>query len=67
MSVFSSQARGPSAAKYADQLAQDCADYWRSGRQMCEELSLTGNRCQNRRHHVPGQEKKKNDVDKRCA
>ena len=26
--------------------------YFRSGRQQCEELSLTGNHCGNRRHRV---------------
>ena len=56
MSVYSMQARGPASEKFAELLAADCTTYWQSGRQMCEELSLTGNHCTNRRHLVPGQE-----------
>ena len=28
--------------------------HWQAGRQMCEELSLTGQHCTSRRHTVPG-------------
>ncbi len=40
--------------RYAEMLAAECADYWRGGRQLCEQRSLTGRRCANRRHRVPG-------------
>ena len=66
MSVYSMQARGPASAKFAEFLATECTSYWQSGRQRCEELSLTGditpclaitdsllclgNNCTNRRH-----------------
>ena len=33
-------------------LAAECTAYWQAGRQRCEELSLTGNNCTNRRHTV---------------
>ena len=56
MSVYSMQARGPASEKFAEMLAAECTTYWQSGRQMCEELSLTGNNCTNRRHVLPGQE-----------
>ncbi len=52
MSLFSMTARGPSSAEYADLLAQECASHWKGGRQMCEEVSLTGNGCANRRHKI---------------
>merc|ERR1719219_2814513 len=50
------QARGPASEKFAEFLAAECSGVWQSGRQMCEELSLTGNNCTNRRHTIPGQE-----------
>ena len=50
------QARGPASEKFAEVLAAECTSYWQSGRQMCEEISLTGNHCTNRRHTLPGQD-----------
>ena len=52
MSLYSVQARGPSSSKYAESLAEECTTYWKAGRQQCEELSLTGKHCGNRRHRV---------------
>ncbi len=54
MSLFSMSARGPATARYAEMLADECVDYWRGGRQLCEERSLTGRRCANRKHRLPG-------------
>jgi len=54
MSLYSMQARGPASEKLAEVLAAECLAYWQAGRQMCEELSLTGNHCTARRHTVPG-------------
>ena len=42
MALYSLQARGPASGQYAEKLATECTSYWKSGRQMCEELSLTG-------------------------
>ena len=56
MSVYSMQARGPASEKFAEMLVAECNSYWQSGRQMCDELSLTGNYCTNRRRVLPGQE-----------
>ncbi len=50
MSVYYGQARGPATAKYAEKLVEEATTFWTSGRQMCEELSLTGNHCSNRKH-----------------
>jgi hypothetical protein len=52
MAQFSVQARGPSSKKYAQLLVEECTNYWMAGRQMCEELSLTGNHCVNRKHQT---------------
>ncbi|KAH8039285.1 hypothetical protein HPB51_005531 [Rhipicephalus microplus] len=45
--MFSTHARGPAFQRYAQQLKEDCDLVWKSGRQMCEVLSLTGNHCIN--------------------
>ena len=50
MSVYSMAARGPASQKYAEILLEECTNFWMAGRQMCEELSLTGNHCINRKH-----------------
>ena len=55
MSHFSVQARGCATTEYAEKLAAECTAYWQAGRQMCEELSLTGNNCTNRKHIIHGQ------------
>ena len=53
VTLYSHQSRGPSSKKYAELLVEECNAYWQAGRQMCEELSLTGNNCNNRKHLVP--------------
>jgi len=61
LSVFSMQARGPASEKFAERLAAECTEVWRAGRQRCEELSLTGNLCINKKHNLPGQEALQDD------
>uniref|UniRef100_A0A224YEU9 Nonsense-mediated mRNA decay factor SMG8 n=1 Tax=Rhipicephalus zambeziensis TaxID=60191 RepID=A0A224YEU9_9ACAR len=51
--MFSTHARGPAFQRYAQQLKEDCDLVWKSGRQMCEVLSLTGNHCINPVHRTP--------------
>ena len=53
VTLFSHQSRGPSSKKYAELLVEECTAYWQAGRQMCEELSLTGHHCTNRKHLIP--------------
>ena len=48
LAFFSVQARGPASSRYAEQLASECNSYWQAGRQMCEQISLTGHPCTNR-------------------
>lgn len=50
MSLYSMNARGFASQKYASLLLEECTNYWMAGRQMCEELSLTGSHCVNRKH-----------------
>jgi hypothetical protein len=38
-------ARGPAYDKYQKQLEESCDQWWKSGRQLCENISLTGNHC----------------------
>ena len=45
--VFNLNARGPAVQRFAKQLKWDCERLWKSGHQMCEVLSLTGNHCMN--------------------
>ena len=54
MAHFSQHGRGSAMAEYADRLAADCNGHWRAGRQLCEEISLTGKNCSNRKHLVHG-------------
>ncbi|XP_052821205.1 nonsense-mediated mRNA decay factor SMG8-like isoform X2 [Mya arenaria] len=50
--VFSQFARGPGCDKYVGQLEESCERFWRNGRQLCEEVSLTGNHCVNPLHRT---------------
>ncbi|GFS04651.1 protein smg8-like [Elysia marginata] len=54
--VFSQYARGPGYDKYMRELELSCTKFWKSGRQQCEALSLTGNLCTNKVHRLPGEE-----------
>ncbi|XP_023316566.1 protein SMG8 [Trichogramma pretiosum] len=50
MAVFEMQARGPLYDEFAKRLQEECDKHWRTGRQMCQVLSLTGNPCTNPLH-----------------
>lgn len=45
LSVFALHARGPLFEEYARQVETECESHWKTGRQMCQVLSLTGNPC----------------------
>ncbi|XP_047108247.1 nonsense-mediated mRNA decay factor SMG8 isoform X1 [Schistocerca piceifrons] len=55
LSLFMAQARGPLVEEYTTQLERECERHWRSGRQMCEVLSLTGHPCTNPLHRGGGE------------
>ncbi|KAH3818615.1 nonsense-mediated mRNA decay factor SMG8-like isoform X1 [Dreissena polymorpha] len=50
--VFTQLARGPACDKYLNQLEESCDTFWKNGRQLCEETSLTGNHCVNPLHRT---------------
>ena len=45
--MFTQHARGSAVDKYLAQLVDACDKMWLAGRQLCEEISLTGNHCVN--------------------
>ncbi|XP_014673337.1 PREDICTED: protein smg8-like isoform X2 [Priapulus caudatus] len=51
--VFQHHARGPATSRFARQLSEECEKYWKAGRQLCEEISLTGQHCINELHRLP--------------
>ncbi|XP_029644947.1 protein SMG8 [Octopus sinensis] len=51
--VFAQYARGAAYKKYLCQLEEACEKWWKSGRQLCEEISLTGQHCVNPLHRLP--------------
>ncbi|CAE1281555.1 SMG8 [Acanthosepion pharaonis] len=51
--VFAQYARGPAYDKYLRQLEESCEKWWKNGRQLCEEVSLTGQHCVNPLHQLP--------------
>ena len=61
MSLYSNQARGNASQKYAELLVEECTNFWMAGRQACEELSLTGNHCINRKHQTSSQQQDSSD------
>ncbi|XP_057317890.1 nonsense-mediated mRNA decay factor SMG8 isoform X1 [Microplitis mediator] len=50
MAVFEMHARGPLYDEFSEKLQMECDKHWRTGKQMCEVLSLTGNPCTNPLH-----------------
>ncbi|KAH0955896.1 hypothetical protein HN011_006917 [Eciton burchellii] len=50
MAVFEMHARGPLFEEFNEKLQAECDKHWRTGRQMCEVLSLTGHPCTNPIH-----------------
>ncbi len=49
---LSLNARGPVYKKYLKKLENDCLKIWKSGRQLCESISLTGHSCIHELHRV---------------
>ncbi|XP_014207374.1 protein SMG8 [Copidosoma floridanum] len=55
MGVFEMHARGPLFEEFSEKLQEECEKHWRTGRQMCQVLSLTGNPCTNPIHKGGGE------------
>ncbi|KAJ6937719.1 hypothetical protein NC652_012123 [Populus alba x Populus x berolinensis] len=53
MRVFLSMVRGPAVLQFAKKLEDECSiSIWKSGRQLCDAVSLTGKQCTHQRHSV---------------
>ncbi|XP_039027688.1 uncharacterized protein LOC120161540 isoform X2 [Hibiscus syriacus] len=50
--AFHSMVRGPAVELLAKKLEEDCTSMWKSGRQRCDAVSLTGKPCLHQRHDV---------------
>ncbi|CAH1774996.1 unnamed protein product [Owenia fusiformis] len=59
--VLSQHARGPASEKYLKQLEEECTRIWKSGRELCEQTSLTGNHCTNALHRLSEDEDQSNN------
>ncbi|KAK9168580.1 hypothetical protein Syun_000720 [Stephania yunnanensis] len=50
--AFNSMVKGPAVEIFRQKLEDECAGIWRSGRQLCDAVSLTGKPCMHQRHNV---------------
>ncbi|MED6221482.1 hypothetical protein PIB30_055194 [Stylosanthes scabra] len=50
--AFHSMVKGPAVQLFAKNLEEECTSIWKSGRQLCDAVSLTGKPCMHQRHDV---------------
>lgn len=50
--AFHSMVKGHAVQHYAKKLEDECTSIWKSGRQLCDAVSLTGKPCMHQRHDV---------------
>ncbi|XP_059626915.1 uncharacterized protein LOC132269672 isoform X2 [Cornus florida] len=50
--AFNSMVKGPAVPLFMKKLEDECTSIWRSGRQLCDAVSLTGKPCMHQRHDV---------------
>lgn len=50
--AFCSMVKGPVVQLFAKKLEDECTSIWKSGRQLCDAVSLTGKPCMHQRHDV---------------
>ncbi|XP_010243204.1 PREDICTED: uncharacterized protein LOC104587341 [Nelumbo nucifera] len=50
--AFHSMVKGPAVQLFMKKLEDECTSIWRSGRQLCDAVSLTGKPCMHQRHNV---------------
>lgn len=67
LSMFGVHARGPLVDSYVIQLEQECEKFWKTGRQMCEVLSLRGNPCTQPLHKGGSGEPSVHEIDNKYA
>ncbi|KDP43961.1 hypothetical protein JCGZ_05428 [Jatropha curcas] len=52
LSAFHSMVRGSAVPLFAKMLEDECMSIWKSGRQLCDAISLTGKPCMHQRHDI---------------
>lgn len=50
--AFRSMVKGPAVELFSKKLEEECTSIWKSGRQLCDAVSLTGKPCMHQRHDV---------------
>lgn len=50
--AFRSMVKGPAVELFAKRLEEECTSIWKSERQLCDAVSLTGKPCMHQRHDV---------------
>ncbi|KAK8262610.1 hypothetical protein V6Z12_D13G269800 [Gossypium hirsutum] len=50
--AFHSMVRGPAVELFAKKLEEECTSMWKSGRQLCDAVSLTGKPCLHQRRDL---------------
>ncbi|KAH1222234.1 Protein SMG8 [Glycine max] len=50
--AFRSMVKGPAVELFAKKLEEECTSIWKSERQLCDAVSLTGKPCMHQRHDV---------------
>lgn len=50
--AFHSLVKGPAVQGFAKRLEDECTYIWKSGRQLCDAVSLTGKPCMHQRHDI---------------
>ncbi|XP_050222434.1 uncharacterized protein LOC126672498 isoform X2 [Mercurialis annua] len=56
LQAFHSLVRGPAVPIFAKRLEDECTSIWKSGRQLCDAVSLTGKPCVHQRHYTDNTE-----------
>ncbi|PON55372.1 Protein SMG [Parasponia andersonii] len=52
LQAFYSMVKGPATQNFAKKLEDECISIWKSGRQLCDAVSLTGKPCMHQRHDL---------------
>lgn len=50
--AFRSMVKGPAVHLFTKKLEEECTSIWKSGRQLCDAVSLTGKPCMHQKHDV---------------
>ncbi|CAM8878721.1 unnamed protein product [Rhodiola kirilowii] len=52
LNAFHSMVKGPAVQRFSKKLEEECIFIWKSGRQLCDAVSLTGKPCVHQRHDL---------------